>query len=110
VGPCSIRLCGCKGSGLVHSSSKVSAFGHQSIFANPFVGGKCHIILGNDNHHMCAPMMNIIKAMEEPLSYPYTALTSLGWCAAGTTLPPVRNDPVLNLMGKKAGNKCREDF
>jgi hypothetical protein len=79
-------------------------------FLKPFIEDKGHILLGNDNHHMSPPTMNIIKAMEEPQAYPYSALTPLGWCAAGPTLPPVRNDPVLNLMVKTAVNKCREDI
>jgi hypothetical protein len=82
----------------------------QSIFPNLSLGVKFHILVGNDNGHMSAPTMNIIKAMEEPQSYPYAALTPLGWCVAGPTLPPVRNDPVLNLMVKTVVNKCREDF
>jgi hypothetical protein len=79
-------------------------------FPKPFIEGKYHIHRGNDNHHMSAPTMNIIKAMEEPQAYPYAAVTPLGRCAAGPTLPPVRNDPVLNLMVKTAVNKCREDL
>jgi hypothetical protein len=93
-------------------STQAAKFPHLASinFPRPFIGRKCHILLGNDNHHMSAPTMNIIKAMKEPQSYPYAALTPLGWCAAGPTLPPVRNDPVLNLMVKTAVNKCREDF
>jgi hypothetical protein len=59
---------------------------------------------------MSVPTMNIIKALEEPQAYPYAALTPLGWCGAGPRLPPVRNDPVLNLMVKTVVNKCREDL
>jgi hypothetical protein len=93
-------------------STQAAKFPHLASinFPKPFIEGKCHILLGNDNHHMSAPTMNIIKAMEEPQAYPYSALTPLGWCAAGPTLPPVRNDPVINLMVKTAVNKCREDF
>jgi hypothetical protein len=93
-------------------STQATKFPHLASinFPKTFIKGKCHILLGNDNHHMSMPTMNIIKAMEEPQAYPYAALTPLGWCVAGPTLPPVRNDPVLNLMVKTAVNKCREDF
>jgi hypothetical protein len=87
-------------------STQAAKFPHLGSinFPKPFMEGKCHILLGNDNHHMSAPLMNIIKAMEEPQAYPYAALTLLGWCAAGPMLP------VLNLMVKTAVNKCREDL
>jgi hypothetical protein len=53
-------------------STQVAKFPHLASinFPKPFIDGKCHILLGNDNHHMSAPTMNIIKAMEEPQSYP----------------------------------------
>jgi hypothetical protein len=93
-------------------STQAAKFRHLASinFPTPFIEGKCHNLLGNDSHHMSAPTMNIIKAMEEPQSYPYAAPTPLGWCAAGPTLLPVRNDPVLNLMVKTAVSKCREDL
>jgi hypothetical protein len=60
-------------------STQAAKFPHLASinFPKPFIKGKCHILLGNDNRHMSAPTMNIIKAMEEPQSYPYAVLTPL---------------------------------
>jgi hypothetical protein len=57
-------------------------------FPKLFMDGKCHILLGNYNHHMSAPIQKVITATDNPQSYPYASLTPLGWCAAGPTLPP----------------------
>jgi hypothetical protein len=78
-------------------------------FPRPFIYMKCHILLGNDNHHMSAPIQKVITAKDNPQSYPYASLTPLGWCAAGPTLPPVRDDMALNLLVKTASAKCTAD-
>jgi hypothetical protein len=44
-------------------------------FPKPYVGGKCHILLGNDNHHLSAPKQNNIVATENPQSFPYACKT-----------------------------------
>jgi hypothetical protein len=93
-------------------SSQAAKFPHLSSinFPKPFIGGKCHILLGNDNHHLSVPKQNIITAPENSQSMPYASLTQLGWCAAGPTLPPVSNDPVINLMVRKEEKKCHADY
>jgi hypothetical protein len=67
-------------------------------FPKPFLGGKCHKLLGNNNHHLSTQMQPNFIAEENPQAYPYAYLTPLGWCAAGQTVPPVNNDPVLNIL------------
>jgi hypothetical protein len=92
-------------------SLQVAKFPHLASinFPKPFIGGKCHILLGNDNHHLSVPKQNIITAPENLQSMPYASLTPLGWCPAGPTLPPVSNDPVINLTVRKEEKKCHAD-
>jgi hypothetical protein len=79
-------------------------------FPKPFIDGKCHILLGNNNHHMSAPIQKVITATDILQSYPYASLTPLGWCAAGPTLLPVRDDMALNLLVKTTSAKCTADY
>jgi hypothetical protein len=93
-------------------SVQAAKFPHLSSinFPKPFIGGKCHILLGNDNHHLSVPKQNIIRETENLQSMPYASLTPLGWYAEGPTLPAVSNDPVINLMVRKEEKKCQADY
>jgi hypothetical protein len=73
-------------------------------FAKPFREGRCHIVLGNNNHHLTQGINNI-SAPTNPQSYPYTTLIPLGWCAVGPTLPPIRGDHLFNIMAKTAAQE-----
>jgi hypothetical protein len=67
-------------------------------FPTPFREGECHMLLGNDNHHLLHAKDKIITALDNPQAYPYAALTPLGWYAAGPTLPPIAGDPFFNIV------------
>jgi hypothetical protein len=92
--------------------SQAAKFPHLTSlnFPKPFIGGKCHILLGNENHHLLAQKGDRIMAQENPQSYPYACLTPLGWCAAGPKLPPVKGDPLLNMMVKNAAQQKRNSY
>jgi hypothetical protein len=79
-------------------------------FPKPFIGGKCHLLIGNDNHHLSTISLPMSKAKDNAQFYPYAMLTPLGWCLAWPTLPPTRNDPVLNLMVKEALQQCQDTY
>jgi hypothetical protein len=92
--------------------SQAAKFPHLTSlnFSKPFIGGKCHILLGNDNHHLSAQKGDRIMAQENPQSYPYACLTPLGWCAARPTLPPVKGDLLLNMMVKNAAQQYKNNY
>jgi hypothetical protein len=89
---------------VVDWSSHSKDFAHlRSLnFPNPFREGRCHILLGNDNHHLTKSTQNNISAPTNPQSYPYASLTVLGWCAAGPTLQPIIGDHLFNILAKSA--------
>jgi hypothetical protein len=93
-------------------SVQAAQFPYQASinFPKPFIGGKYHILLGNDNHHLSNPTPPTIAAKENPQSHPYACLTPLGWCAAGPTLPLVRGDPLFSMMVNNASQQYRKDF
>jgi hypothetical protein len=73
-------------------------------FEKLFREGRCHILLGNNNHHLTQGINNI-SAQRNPQLYPYATLTPLGWCAAGPSLPPIRGDHLFNIMAKTAAQE-----
>jgi hypothetical protein len=85
-------------------SSHSKYFAHLRLlnFPKPFREGSCHILLGNDNHHLTKSTQNDISTPTNPQSYPYASLTALGWCAAGPTLPPIIGDRLFNILAKSA--------
>jgi hypothetical protein len=96
----------------VDGSIQAAQFPHLANinFPKPYIGGKYHILLGNDNHHLSVPKQNNIVATENPQSFPYACLTPLGWCAAGPTLPQILGDPVLNMMVKSASQRIQHEY
>jgi hypothetical protein len=66
--------------------SQAAKFPHLTSlnFPKPFIGGKCHILLGNDNHHLSAQKGDRIKPKESPQSYPYACLTPIRMVCSGT--------------------------
>ena len=84
-------------------STQAKDFPHlRSInFPAPFRQGQCHLLLGNDNHHLVQQKEDV-RALENPQAYPYALLTPLGWVAAGPTLPPVKGDTLYNICATKA--------
>jgi hypothetical protein len=65
------------------SHSKDFAHLRSLNFPKPFREGRCHILLGSNNHHLTKSTQKDILAPTNPQSYPYALLTALGWCAAG---------------------------
>jgi hypothetical protein len=79
-------------------------------FPRPFSGGQCGILLGNDNHHLTTSVQLPIRAQENAQAFPYASLTPLRWCAAGPTMPPSKNDQVMNLLVKSATKRYHEEY
>jgi hypothetical protein len=89
---------------IVDKFVQVRAFAHlRSLkFPKPIREGRCHILLGNYNHHLTKSTQNDISAPTNPQSYPYALLTAQGWCATGPTLPPIIGDHLFNILAKSA--------
>jgi hypothetical protein len=85
-------------------STQAAKFPHLASinFPAPFIKGKCHVLIGNDNHHLSVANAPTINASDNPQAYPYAYRTPLGWCAAGPTMPPAKDDPVMSLLVKTA--------
>jgi hypothetical protein len=92
------------------SHSKDFAHLRSLNFPKPFREGRCHILLGKDNHHLTKSTQNDILAPTNPQSYPYALLTALGWCAAGPTLPPIIGDHLFNILAKSAALQQSSEY
>lgn len=68
------------------------------------------MLLGNDNHHLFQIQQKTITAQENAQSYPYAALTPLGWVAAGPTLMPATGDHLFNIIAEKARREQLEIY
>jgi hypothetical protein len=93
-------------------SKQAKDFSHLRTinFPTPFRNRECHILLGNDNHHLCQAKKGNITADNNPQAYPYATLTPLGWCAAGPTLPPAAGDHLFNILVKNASTEQKNKY
>jgi hypothetical protein len=79
-------------------------------FPRPFSGGQCGILLENDNHHLTTSIQLPIRAQENAQAFPYASLAPLGWCAAGPTMSPSKNDQAMNLLVKSATKRYHKEY